>query len=339
MRRRRYILDLFLLPLCVLVLGGCLQLEIRLSVSEDGTATMTERVRFSRQLIDLAGDRKDELLKLLSKDAATDRMKRMGEGVTLVSHEVRDAEGGSKEAVVVYKVADLNKFQYVSPWFAYPDFADNNAVKFKMEPLYKSRAYAGGKAGEMNISWEQLKKPVEEARPPEGAAPPPGPAPLENQVYRDLAPLFRDMLKDVQIRFTIESYAPISSGLTFRNRRARPSTIDVINFSDKDMDQTGGAMLAHEEVMLDLARFQFGSATIAAQVKDAENNQTLPVFVPRGSKNMWFTGNTTISFRPSRQLFDKYFVGTMLDFSEWQAAPPEKHVPAKFEEIGFEKKQ
>ncbi len=339
MQNCRHILKFVLLLLCVTALTGCLQLEIRFSVGEDGTATMTERVRFSRQLIDLAGDRKEELLKLLSKDAATDRMKRMGEGVTLVSHELHDAEGGSKEAVVVYKVADVNKFQYVSPWFAYPDFAGNSMVKFKLEPLYKSRAYAGGKAGEMCISLEQLKKPVEEAHLPEGVAPPPGPAPLDNQIYRDLAPLFRDMLKDVQIRFTIESYAPISSGLTLRNRRARPSSIDLINFTDKDMDQTGGAMLANEEVMLDLARWQFSSATIAAQTKDAENNQTLPVFVPRGSRHMWFTGNTSISFKPSRQLYDKFFVGKMLDFSEWQAAPPEKHVPAKWEEIGFEKKQ
>ncbi len=276
MRQGRHILNFIFLSLVAIAVSGCLELEAHLTVHEDGTANLTERIRFSRQLIDLAGDRKEELLKLLSKEAAVDRLKRMGEGVTIVSHEQRDAEGASKEAVITYKIADLNKFQYVSPWFAYPDFAENSTVKFKMEPLYKSRAYLGGRAGEMCVSLEHLKKPVEEPHLPEGAPAPAGPAPLDNQIYRDLAPLFRDMLKDVEIRFTFEAYAPLSSALPVRNRRSRTNSIDLIHFTDKDMDQSGAALLSNEEVMLDLARWQFSSPVITAQVRDAENNQTLP---------------------------------------------------------------
>ncbi len=328
-----------LLSLCCIGLAGCLQLDLKITINEDSSATITERICFSRQLIDLAGDRKEELLKLLSKETALERMKRMGEGVTLVSHEVRDAAGGSREAILVYKVGDINQLQYVSPWFAYPDFADNSMVKFKMEPLYKSHPYTGGRAGEMCVSLNHLKTPVEETRPPENAPPPPGPTPLANQIYRDLAPLFRDMLKDVQIRVTLESYAPIeASGLPLRNRRAQPTSIDLINFSDKDMDSIGGAVLSNEEVMLDLAHMRFSSPTIAALVKDSENNQTLPAFTPLGSRFMWFTGSHTVSFKPSRALFDKYFAGKMLDYAEWQPSPPEKHVLAKFEEIGLQQK-
>jgi hypothetical protein len=329
----RHWLKILMLSSCCILLAGCLQLDLRIVVNEDGSATIYERIRFSRQLIDLAGDRKEELLKLLSKETALDRMKHMGEGVTLVSHELRDADGASKEAMLVYKVDDLNHLQYVSPWFAYPDFADNSTVKFKFEPLYKSRAYRGGRAGEMCVSLEQVKKPVEEARLPENAPPPAGPSPLENQVYRDLTPLFRDMLKDVRIKMTLESYAPITaSGLPLRNRRARPKSIDFINFSDKDMDAAGSALLSNEEVMLDLARWRFSSPTIAALTKESETNQTLPAFTPRGSRFMWFTGSSTVSFKPSRQLFDKYFEGKMLDYSEWQASPPDKHLMAKFED-------
>src|SRR5580693_9482021 len=106
-----------LVCLCMVTLAGCLQLDIRITVNEDGSATITERIRFTRQLMDLAGDRKPELMKLLSKEVALERMKRMGDGVVLVSHEVHDTEGASREAVIVYKVPDLNKLVYVSPWF------------------------------------------------------------------------------------------------------------------------------------------------------------------------------------------------------------------------------
>jgi hypothetical protein len=323
----------------MMTLVGCLQLDVRITVNEDGSATITERLRFTRQLMDLAGDRKPELMKLLSREVALERMKRMGNGVELVSHEVHDAEGASKEAVIVYKVPDLNKLVYVSPWFAYPDYADNNMVKFKMEPLYKSRAYVGGRAGEMCVTLEHVKPAVAEPKLPEGAAPPPGPTPLENQVYRDLAPLFRDMLKDVQVRLTFESYAPISSALPLRNRRARPRSIDLVNFTDKDMDQGGGAVLGNEEIMLDLARWRFSSPVLAGQVRDADTNQTLAAFTPLGSRYMWWLGGTALSFKPSRQLFDRHFAGKMLDFSEWAASPKEKHVLAKFEQIGFQKEE
>jgi hypothetical protein len=262
----------------------------------------------------------------------------MGEGVKLVSHELRDSEGASKEAVAVYKIEDLNQFVYVSPWFSYPDFPDNNAVKFKMEPLYKSQADNGGRAGDMSVSIEPARKPKAEPRLPKGAAPPPGPSPLENQVYRELAPLFRDMLKDVRVRFTFESYAPITSPLPLRNRKARPTSVDIVNFSDKDTDQWGGPLLANEEVMLDLLRWHLGSKAVAEQVRDAEHNQSLPMFIPLGSGHMWWTGGSNLCFRPSRQLFDRHFTGKMLDPSEWRSSPPEQHVPAKFEEIGFEKK-
>src|SRR6185437_6516622 len=136
-------------------------------------------------------------------------MKRMGDTVTLVSHEIHDAEGASKEAIIVFKVPDLNQLTYVSPWFAYRDFANNSMVKFKMEPLYKSRAYVGGKAGEMCVTLEHVKPAIAEPRVEKDAPPSPGPAPLDNQVYRELAPLFRDMLKDVQVKLTLESFSPI----------------------------------------------------------------------------------------------------------------------------------
>ena len=231
------------------------------------------------------------MLKLLSKEAVLERMKRMGEGVQLVSYELRDADGASKEAVAVFKVEDLNKFQYASPWPAHVDYPENSVVKFKMEPLYKSNAYGGGQAGHMCVSLHFAKKPVEEPRLREGETPPPGPSPLENQLYRELGPVFRDMLKDFQVRLRFESYAPLESRFATRSRLAAPKALDLLSFTDKDLDNSGGAFLENEEIMVGLGRWHFGAADIAAHVKDCENNITLPVFTPLGSRHMWWLGS------------------------------------------------
>jgi hypothetical protein len=328
-------LYIFSLALGSLLLPGCLQIDALIKVHEDGTASVTERVRFSRRLLDLAGDKQAELLGLLSKEAVLERIKRMGEGVSLVSYELRDADGASKEAVAVLKVEDLNKFQYVSPWLAYVDFPENSSVKFKMEPLYKSQAYGGGQAGHMCVSLHFAKNPVSEPHLREGEAPPPGPSPLENQLYRELGPVFRGMLKDFQVRLRFEAYAPLESRFATRGRQAAPKALDLLSFTDKDLDNSGGTFLENEEIMIGAGRWHFGAADIATHVKDCENNITLPVFTPFGSRHMWWTGSSNISFRPSRQLFDKHFAGKMLDPSEWGPSPPEKRVPARFEEVGW----
>jgi len=317
---------------------GCLQLETRIKVLEDGTATVTERLRFSRRLIDLAGEQEAELLRMLSKEAALERMKHMGEGIRLVSHELRDTEGASKESLAVFQVDDLNTFQYVSPWFAYLDYPENSVVKCKMEPLYKGRPYAEGHAGMISVSFHHLKEPKRERKPEEGEPPPKGPSPLESQVYRELGPVFRDMLRGFQLRLTFEAFSPVMSGLGVRGQRAGATAIDLICFTDRDMDKWGGQFVENEEILLDLVRWQLGSDDIASHVHDYPNNLTLPVYAPLGSKHMWWLGGTSISFPPSRQLFEKYFKGKKLDFSQWQPSPPEKHVPATWERIGWEKR-
>ncbi len=323
--------------LAALLSGGCLQLETRIKVEEDGTATVTERLRFSRRVLDLAGDGRGELVALLGKDAALRRMGQMGEGVSLVSHRVHEAEGASQESLTVFKVKDLNGFKYVTPWPAYRDFPENNTVTFRMQPYYKSCPYARPRAGTMGISWHypKGKPPKGEPKPPKDAKPPKGPSPLELQVHRELGPVFRDMLKDFQVRLTIESYAPVSSGLGVRGHRAAAREVDLISFTDRDLDRWGGLFLANEEIMLDLVRWQLGGDDVVKHVRGYHANLTLPVFFPAGSKHMWWSGGTDVWFKPSRPLFDRYFAGKKLDYSQWQASPPSKHVPATFEKIGW----
>jgi hypothetical protein len=318
-----------------LLSAGCMQLETRIKVEEDGTATVTERLRFSRRVLDLAGGKRGELMALLGKESALRRMARMGKGITLSSHQLREAEGASQESLAVFKVKDLNGFKYVTPWAAYLDFPENNTVSFKMKPYYKSCPYARPKAGTLGISWHYAKRPKGEPKPPKDAKPPKGPSPLELQVHRELGPVFRDMLKDFQLRLTIESYAPVNSGLGVRGRRAGAREVDLLNFSDAALDKWGGLFLENEEIMLDLVRWQLGGNDVVEHVRGYHANLTLPVFFPAGSKHMWWSGGTDVWFAPSRQLFDRHFAGKKLDLSAWQASPPSKHVPANFEKIGW----
>ena len=149
-----------LLPL-LLLLAGCLQIETVVRYQEDGSALITERVNFSASLLDMAsGDAGGApLVSLLSREAAMKRLEHMGKGITLVSHELRDGLRGSRESLAVFRIPDLNDFYYVSPWFAYRDYAENNAIKWNVSPMYKSRAYAGGRAGEISIDFGHVKAP------------------------------------------------------------------------------------------------------------------------------------------------------------------------------------
>ena len=312
-----------------LAASGCLQLETRVTLNQDGSATITERFCLSRRLLDLAGEKQAELLKSLTKAGALGRMKHMGKGITLVRHELRDAEGGSKESLAEFKIQDFNEFRYLSPWPSFVDYAQNNVVTFRMEPKYTCGS-SGGQAwaGQIMVRVRLLKRP-------RGAAdrkdPPPEPTPAEQQKYRALAPVLRDVLKDFQVRLTFDSYCPVGGcSLGVRNRSSGATAVDLIHFSSENLDNWGGRFLNNQEVMLELARGKLAGPNITTHVRDYARNSTLPVFSPYRTA-AWFNG-IYILVKPSRPLFDRYFKGKMLDYRPWTKAPP---VPADFNKIGW----
>ncbi len=158
-------------------LSGCMQVEAVIKLNEDGSGTLTERMRFSRELLDRAGAQEGELLKQLGKEEAQERMKHLGKGVTLVRHEVRDAEGGSKESIAEFQIGDINDLQYVSPWLSFTDYATNNAIKCQVVPVLVAGGYVG--AGQLQITFSLLKGPKgpEDGKDPK--KPEKGPGPLE----------------------------------------------------------------------------------------------------------------------------------------------------------------
>jgi hypothetical protein len=303
--------------------AGCLQIETTIKLNEDGSATVRERVFFSERLLDRAGSKRGELTALLGRERVTERMMLMAESATLVSHETREGGDGWMESVAVIAVPDINRLRCVSPWFAYGDYPSNGATRVEMVPKYKSSPYAGGPAGTMSVRF------LHEKRPAGGVAPVPV-TPLQQQVYRDMTPVIRDMLKGFRLRITFESYAPIFTVLGAVSTAS--ASVDLLDVSDENLDTASGAFFANEEIMLEIERLDFGGPNVAANVHRAS---TLPAFFPAGGRSMWWSGADNIWFKPSKQLFDKYFVGKKLDYSEWQASPPEKHVPADFAKIGW----
>jgi len=315
------------------LLSGCIQIETAVKLNPDGSAVITERLRFSRRLLE-AGDKAGKQLdvaRFLTREAVLKRMASMGKDLSLDKYEVHRTPDGGRESIATFKTPDINNFKYVSPWLAYQDYPNNSWVQCRLQPAYKSNAYGRERAGEMYVNFRHVrKKPKPPPRRRKGAPPPKGPSPRELQTYRNLAPLFRDALKDFHVKLTFESYAPIMrSNLGLRGRGGRTKKIDLINFSWQDRDRFGDAFLGNEEIMLDMARWDLGSADIVSHVRGFPNNKTVPVFVPFGS------AGGHIPFKPSRFLFDKHFKGKKLDYSEWAPSPPEKHVPAVFEKIGW----
>ena len=317
-----------------LAAAGCLHLELHVRLAPDGTATATERLRFSEQLLDLGSVASAQLdvAPFLTKAAALERLKHMGKGVSLVSHTVKDIEGGAKESVAVFTIQDLNEFQYVSPFLTYTDYAENHVIKCTLEPVYTCRTPRAS-AGHMSVAFQPLKRPVAEPRPEEGAPPPKGPTPADVQRFRDVQHIFRDMLKDFKVRFTFESYAPIAhTGFGWRGHKARVNFVDLIYFTDQDLDRWGGRFLENEEVMLELIQLDLGGPNITNSVYEFVNNPSVPVFHPWGSRHRRWRQNDQIFFRPSRALFDKYFKGKQLHY-RWG---PRTTLPAKFESIGWQ---
>jgi len=306
--------------------AGCLQLETLIRVHQDGSATITERLQFSERLLDMSRTAGPDLdvAPLLTKKAALERMKEMGAGMTLVSHEVRDAERGARESVTVFKIPDISNFQYVSPYLAVAKYPKHVVLKCTMFPVYTSTWY-GRRAGQMAVTF---KPATQERRSGKPAEPPPPPPPSEVQALRELEPLFRDLMEGLSIKITFEAYEPLRfrTYYRYRGQKALTTKYDLIDFTDDNLDKYGGKFLENEEIVLELMQIKPGGANVVSHTKGHAENESLPVYHP--------TGTPEIYFRPSRQLFDKHFAGKTLHFDK--RAGGDK--PAKFKEIGHKAK-
>lgn len=110
-------IHLLLLAAVSFILTSCLEIKSTVIVSKDNTATIEESVLLGAQLaatMQAGGGQGDQLKGLvMDKTKAEERAKKLGEGVTVKSHEEVKTPDGKSGVKVVFAVADLAKLKYV----------------------------------------------------------------------------------------------------------------------------------------------------------------------------------------------------------------------------------
>jgi len=329
-------LALILIGLCI-SFTGCIEINTRYAYQKDGSVIIKEEVVLTRRLLDFkdkAG--KSLLLKHIEKAACEERAKLYGPGTTVISHKIKKIPGGATVLNAEYKNADMAKVFLVSPFVSFTNYKDTRMAKFRVKPMYKSDAY-GAKAGQIELRIMSLKKGIGMKRPVKDGPPilPPDPAFLQN--YRDLQPIFKDLLKDFKVSVIFESYASVYTGYGYRGRGSQPKKCEILSFSGKDYDKFGVSILDNDEIMHELLRHEFGEKNIIGTVAQFSRNKTVPVMIMNGSRHARWGVRPYIALHPSRILFDKYFKGKSLNYNAWGVRKTDKLIPAKYENIGFDR--
>ena len=293
--------------LCLaIVFCGCVQLETRIKLNADGSATVTERFRVLRSLLQIEQGLQEptgtRFAQLLSRQRAAERLKEMGKGVTLVSHEVRDAEAGSREAVTVYRVADITDLTYASPFLMLDERVGKMSIK--INPQYHDTWNQVGGILWVNFRHTSTTRKDHKNSERFDLLTRRRESPRVRQGYRDIAPIFRDLLQGFQVRIVFENYGEIlgSGGHAVHLfRYDRPTQINIVNYSY--LGETGGRTGTHpldrEENMVDLIKLLFQN----------------PKKNARGRRKGAFLGHHTgrdyanAVIRPSPHYFKKYFEG------------------------------
>jgi hypothetical protein len=127
--------------------------------SPAGSATITERVQFSKRLLEFRDPENPNrtIARFLEKPAVLERMKHMGQGIRLVSHKVRDAERGARECVSMFSIPQITDFRYVSPYVGKADYAKQPALVCRTWPYYRN-TWDGKRAGRMAIGFYSASK-------------------------------------------------------------------------------------------------------------------------------------------------------------------------------------
>jgi hypothetical protein len=274
------------------------------------------------------------LERFLTEEAARARLAYMGEGVSLVGHEARAGDKGARECVTRFKALDVSKLKYVSPFLASGSL---HALTIGLSP-YLSYRYTGEWPGALIVSVRQKAYERKEDTGAEKPAYrlPEGVSPAELQVYRELVPVFADMLGDVKLKLRLEFYCNIGNtrGLVHRQSSSGVNYVDLISITDQDFDKHGYRMLENEEIMVEVLRWHLSGDSrskaygpfLTDHLQGQGSNLTLPLFHQRHGG--------VARIRPSLALFKKYFEGRTLDYGKRGGKQP-----AKFEKIGWRPKK
>jgi hypothetical protein len=312
-----------------------MEIENRIILQLDGSAVIKENIRIHKELLDFTDDSgKPLIMNYLEKSVCENRAKDFGTGAVLRSHSLKSLNGGVKLLEAEYTISDINNLNIINPFLSYTNYKDMGFAKFLIKPSYLTwNGHGFDNAGMMSISVITEKPGVGQKPISKGEPRLKSPTPVTLQKYRDLQPIFVELMKEFKISVVFESYAPIMTNYGLRDKPAQPRACEIFAFSGADYDNAGGMLLDNEEIMQELLRQKFWDYNLIRTVSDFPNNLTVPVISEAGSPyGNYGTGARTICFKPSKPLFQKYFEGQILDLGY----PKNEKVPAEFEKIGYD---
>jgi hypothetical protein len=324
----------------ILIMGftGCLEIESRIIIQEDSSAIIKESIRIHKELLDYTDDTGQPIvMAYLEKSACEDRAKLFGTGAVLRSHSIKNLNDGVKLMEAEYSIPDIQDLCITNPYLCYVNYKDAGSIKFDFKPLYEWSNGRVGFPGEMSLMFVSEKKGLGQVlNKGESRLKPPSPQVL--QKYRDLQPAFKILMKEFKISFVLECYAPIvRTAFGLRNASSSPKTCEILSFSGANYDFDGGLLLDNDEIMHEILRQNFGDLNITKTAGSFAQNNSTPVipdsgsaYSPRGMYGIGVVGG--FSFRPSKQMFQKYFVGKTI-FKSWDNSRGTKL--AEFDDIGY----
>ena len=322
--------------LVMIAFTGCMKIENRIIIQLDGSAVVKESIRIHKELLDFVDDAGNPIIMAyLEKPACEERAKAFGVGAVLKSHSIKNLNGGVKLLEAEYTLPDINNVCIINPYLCYTNYKDMGSAKLVLKPSYATwHSYGFDNAGLVTVRVATEKpgtgqKGIGKGEP---MIKPPSPAIL--QKYRNLQPVFKNLMKEFKVSVVFESYAPIQTDFGLRDRTSQPRSCEIFSFSGADYDNAGGMLLDNDEIMQEILRQKFWDFNTIRAAQDFANNMTVPVICDGGSPYAHYgAGGRGICFKPSKQLFQKHFEGKILDLGPWL-----KHekIPADFEKIGYD---
>jgi hypothetical protein len=300
------------------------QLDVHVKLHEDGRATVTERLAFSRGILeqDAGSPGGWNLEKSLGREAALERAACFGEGARLTSHRSSSTTDGGIEAVSVYDLAHVHSFRFLPPFPAMKGHT-NGLLRLTVEPCYSTRWASPDQPGWMALQIGTINVP-KHGRPKGNVTR--GASPKELQSVRDLHPLLKELIRGFHLKVTVEAYDVLIGGInaagpqkglavyhTARGTRVPTRVKTLLDISDQNLDRNGRNILENEEIMLDVLRGDFGGPGIRAELDRFRKygpqlfhyNPRLPFLYEDGMD--WQT--CRVCFRPSPYHFKQYFDG------------------------------
>ena len=279
--------------------SGCVHVDLNVALHDnDAGATITERLRVTRTLEQLCSKEEDRafLKTYLDRKAAAERTGRMGIGVTLVSHEMRDIEGGGLESVAVYRIPNANDLRLSNPFVrGAPATVHRLSVWVDTRKTIGDSKRRNEGYGIAGLGFRE----VEKTRLPVGVVKKTT-TPLDRHAYRELRPVIEDLLSDLYIAVRVEVPTKFVGGHV-RGIRAGPRKATVFSVSGKNLDARGQGFFENEEVMIRLLEMDLDSSVIRQHT----------AFMNSGGTPVYRTdrGDDAFRFRPTSHMIRKHFGG------------------------------